>query len=444
MARLMKSRKKVLAACLVSTLVVALAQVPTASPLGLPSVTVSTSTVPVKTLVGTVTLPSISVTTPSASTTKAGATVTTPTVSTKALSVSVKTPTIPTVSVKGPSAAAKTSTPSPKALTVTVKTTAPLADSTKAPSVTTKVPVGSLRAPDLRVTSPVVTVRSGGSAKTPLSVDVSAGSPRVGTSSGGTSRPAAPVARPSDSVSSSGGASGEGGAGSVAGSAAAATHGPLGAGYGRLPAIEGAPGSHVRARIAWRERVLKATVARLQGCLGDLPSTQRQLLELRAGLGPLDPLGPSATAARLGVAPARFRQLERRALRELRSAGRAGGCRRMADIIVGVGSFIAHGFGEPGAGNGASSGVLGVRYEHAPSAAGAHRSPSSSKPLLGVGIPDADLVFLLLIPLIVIGLTILDVLTRGTRRGPLDKYFKRVVAPGYTPARRRAHRRSRR
>jgi len=190
--------------------------------------------------------------------------------------------------------------------------------------------------------------------------------------------------------------------------------------------------------------VLKATVARFQSCLSDLPSTQRKLLQLRAGLGPLDPLAPSAVAAQLHVAPARFKRLEQRALRELRSAGSAGGCRQMAEIVAGAESFVAHGFGEPGAGNGASSGVLGVRYEHAPPGAGTRRPPSESKPLLGVGIPSADLVFLLLIPLIAIGLTILDVLTHGTRRGPLDKYFKRVVAPGYVPARRRGRGRPRR
>ncbi len=190
--------------------------------------------------------------------------------------------------------------------------------------------------------------------------------------------------------------------------------------------------------------MLKATVARFQGCLGDLPSTQRQLLELRTGLGPLDPLAPNAAAARLHIVPSRITHLERRALRELRSAGSTGGCSRMVQIVARVGAFIARGLGGTEGGSGASSGVLGVRYEQALGAASVHRPPSSSKPLLGVGIPDVDLMLLLLIPLIVIGLTILDLVTHGTKRGPLGKYVNRLTAAGYTPSRKRPHVRGRR
>jgi hypothetical protein len=198
----------------------------------------------------------------------------------------------------------------------------------------------------------------------------------------------------------------------------------------------------VRASIARRERALKAAVARFRGCLADLPSTQRQLLELRTGLGSLAPLAPNAAAARLHVDRARFAHLERRALRELRSAGRTGGCSQMAQIVAGVGSFIARGLGGAGGAPDASSGVLGARYEQAPGAADARR-PSSSKPLLGVGIPEVDLMLLLLIPLIVIGLTILDLITHGTR-GPLGKRVNRLVTAGHTPAQRWRHARSRR
>jgi len=287
-----------------------------------------------------------------------------------------------------------------------------------------------------------VTVRSGGSTKAPLSVQAS-GPPTVGTSSAGR-QASAPAAGSSGSVASSvGGASGASGAGG--GSAPAGTYGALGPGYGQLPPIEGAQGAHVRARIARRERVLKATVARFQGCLADLPSTQRQLLELRTGLGPLDPLAPKAAAARLHIAPSRVAQIERRALRELRSAGSTGGCSRMGQIVAGVGAFIARGIGGTGGGPGASSGVLGARYEKAaPSGTVAPKTPRSSGALLGVGIPDVDLLLLLLIPLIVIGLTILDLITRGRRRGPLEKYVNRVLAAGHASARRRGNVRGRR
>lgn len=191
--------------------------------------------------------------------------------------------------------------------------------------------------------------------------------------------------------------------------------------------------------------MLKATVARFQGCLADLPSTQRQLLELRTGLGPLDPLAPKAAAARLHIAPSRVTQIERRALRELRSAGSTGGCSRMGQIVAGVGAFIARGIGGTGSGPGASSGVLGARYEKAaPSGTIAPKTPRSSGALLGVGIPDVDLLLLLLIPLIVVGLTILDLITRGSRRGPLEKYVNRVLAAGHASARRWGHLRGRR
>jgi hypothetical protein len=191
--------------------------------------------------------------------------------------------------------------------------------------------------------------------------------------------------------------------------------------------------------------VLKAAVARFQGCLADLPSRQRQLLELRTGLGPLDPLAPEAAAAQLHIAPARVTHLERRALRELRSAGSTGGCSRMSQIVAGVGSFIARGIGGAGSAPSASSGVLGVRYEKAaPSGALAPKAPNTSGELLGVGIPNADLMLLLLIPLIVIGLTILHLITRGSRGGPLEKYVNRLVAAGHAPARWRAHARARR
>lgn len=64
------------------------------------------------------------------------------------------------------------------------------------------------------------------------------------------------------------------------------------------------------------------------------------------------------------------------------------------------------------------------------------RAPSWSESLFGVGLPSTDLSLLLLIPLLVIGLTIAEVLVSGRRKGPLDRYFRRAVAPGVWTARR--------
>lgn len=64
------------------------------------------------------------------------------------------------------------------------------------------------------------------------------------------------------------------------------------------------------------------------------------------------------------------------------------------------------------------------------------RAPSWSESLFGVGLPSTDLSLLLLIPLLVIGLTIAEVLVSGRRKGPLDRYFRKAVAPGVWTARR--------
>jgi hypothetical protein len=200
--------------------------------------------------------------------------------------------------------------------------------------------------------------------------------------------------------------------------------------------------------MARQERRLKAIVARFGGCLSALPDTQRRLLELRTGFGPAKALSPRAAAARLHIAPSRVPHLERRALNELRSAGGTGGCSRMAQIVAGVGAFIARGTGGTGSGPGASSGVLGVRFEKKPPGAPAAATPRSNGPLLGIGIPDvADvnlLLLLLVIPLLLIGVTILGLVTRGSRRGPMEKYINRVVAVGQASARWRDHARGRR
>jgi len=92
-------------------------------------------------------------------------------------------------------------------------------------------------------------------------------------------------------------------------------------------------------------------------------------------------------------------------------------------------SFIAAGLGGGDGAGGAQGGVEGARYEKAPSSgAGAPKASVSSKPLLGVGLPGVDLLLLLLIPLFLIGLTIMELVVSGTRRGPLTRLLGRGAA----------------
>src|SRR5205807_2099650 len=72
-------------------------------------------------------------------------------------------------------------------------------------------------------------------------------------------------------------------------------------------------------------RRLRTEVKQLSGCLGTLPSLQRRLLGLRAGLGGRA-LSRGAAARRLGISTGRARALERGGLRSLRSSARSGGC----------------------------------------------------------------------------------------------------------------------
>jgi hypothetical protein len=67
-------------------------------------------------------------------------------------------------------------------------------------------------------------------------------------------------------------------------------------------------------------------VTSLSGCIGLLPPRRGQMLSLRAGLGGAAPLSRSAAAAQVGIAAGRAARVERRALRQLRRAGRSGGC----------------------------------------------------------------------------------------------------------------------
>jgi hypothetical protein len=172
--------------------------------------------------------------------------------------------------------------------------------------------------------------------------------------------------------------------------------------------------------------MLKAEVARYQGCLGVLPAVQRELLELRTGFGAPRPLGPRAAASRLHLAPARFAHLETQAVSELRAAASTHGCSRMSEVVARVASFIAAGFG--GGQLSATGGVKAVSY-NAPAPRPAGIRSSTIAGLLGAGISTvADDVLLGLLLLMAGGVAVTMILADAAGLGPRHEQWRaRVV-----------------
>lgn len=370
------------------------------------SLPLETPTVPVKT--PTVTTPPVTIKTPTV-------TVETPTVTVKAPPVTVK---VPPVTVKAPPIPApppvEALSPPAKAPSVPAKAPSVPAKAPSAPSGSVKAPSVTVRTPDVTASAPGVSVKapvasgSGAPTVTAKAPGVSVG---VGTSStrSGEAQPAA-----SDGASDAREASD--GAGAQLGG-----YGSLGAGYGQAPPIEGAHGAKARARIASRERNLKATVARERACLSSLPDEQEQLLVLRAGLGQPEPLSPTATAARLRVGLARFAQLEAQALRELGEAS-THGCAQGASATAKVMTFLAAGFGGPQA----RGAVEAVRYEAGPDVAPPLQTSGAS--LLGIKLSSgAGHAVLAVLALLLAALTTSLIVADAAGAGPRHARWRRHV-----------------
>lgn len=75
-----------------------------------------------------------------------------------------------------------------------------------------------------------------------------------------------------------------------------------------------------------RERRFRSRVESLQGCFGVLSDSQRQVIELRAGLGGQDPRSVGQVAQELGVSRGEVASTQRQALRRLGRANRRTGC----------------------------------------------------------------------------------------------------------------------
>jgi hypothetical protein len=383
---MLEGRKVVRTACTVAA-VTALVIAAPASSLNLPAVTVTAPTVTVKTPTVAVTTPPVTVTTPSVPIQTPTIPIKTPTVPVKVPSVPIKTPTIP-IQTPSPSTSISAKTPTVSAKTPTVGTSAPSV-SVKGPSVATG-------------TSTTSSGRTASGAQPSSTGKAAAGqgsTSGTSTASGGEARGAAP--------------------------ARLGAYGSTDGGYGQLPVFEGRPGRNARARIASRERMLKAKVARFQGCLGTLPATQRELLELRTGLGASRPLGPRAAASRLHLGSARFARLEKQAVRELSDAASTHGCSQMSEVVARVAAFIGAGFG--GGQIGATGGVKAVSYSApAPKPAGARSSTIGG--LLGANISTvASDVILGLLLLMAGGLAVAVVAADAAGQGPRHEQWRQRV-----------------
>lgn len=252
----------------------------------------------------------------------------------KAPSVSVPVAT-PTVTVKAPSLPVTTPTITVEAPTVRPAPSGPLRTLTvgvEPPAVSTSKATISAKAPSVRVGR---TSGAGAIAGAQRATAGSAGS-GAASSGGATGGPVTAPASPSGAI------------------------GPLGS-YRRMPALQAPIRSHARARMAARERRLKATVARFAACLSVLGDEQRELLELRVGRGAARPLSPRATAARLHIGIARFARLQADAVRELRQAASTRDCGRLAMAVSAIASYLATSFDERS--GAARAGVEAVRYD---------------------------------------------------------------------------------
>ena len=113
---------------------------------------------------------------------------------------------------------------------------------------------------------------------------------------------------------------------------------------------------------------MRATVRRLQKCLGNLPDRLRLVLELRTGLEVPQALSPTAVAALMHIKTEQIPQLERRALRRLRQTARTHVC----EAVTQSGSpqspsgVLLSSFGFAGPGARAAGGVEAARYAKSP------------------------------------------------------------------------------
>jgi hypothetical protein len=340
----------------------------------------------------------------------------------------VKVPTVPvkvpTVPVKVPTVPLKTPTVPRKTPTSPVKTTTTV----KAPPVSIKTPLVSVKGPSVNVNTPAGSVHTTtGSANVPsVSVAGSTGRNPSSSASGGSSRGATTGGATSGTAGAGSGAGTSGGSAAPASPTPLGTYGSPGAGYGELPPIEGAPGKRARARIARRERLLKATVERFQGCLVVLSASNRQVLELRTGYGDARPLSPRATAALLRLGAPQLARLEKQAVRELSDAAATHSCVRTGEVVEAAMSFIGAGFG--GGGQAGTTGRMEVASFKTSRPLLPTPGPTLVGRVLGAGVPQvaSDLIVVLLL-VTLLGATVVLVVADAAGQGPRHEQWRRRV-----------------
>jgi hypothetical protein len=336
--------------------------------------------------------------------------------------VTVKTPavtiTTPSVPVKTPSATAPTLTVSSKTPAAPTKTAPTKTSSTKAPAVKNSVPSVSAEGPTVSV-APSPTPSLGKSAVPAVGVTTTNPTPNAGIAA-----EAAPST--TDATTTNGASSAPNGQATPLVGAAG-----YGAGPGvQTPAAEAdipqSPGA--REHMA-DDRSLVATVARLRGCLNELPEAHRRALMLRAGVGSSQALSVRATAARLHLAAARFAQVEQQALGELRKAARTRACGQMGELVAAVVSFI--GSSVDGGGSAGRGGVDAARYAFpTPSRHAIKPAESSSRSLLGNTPPMARSAIAVLLLLVAAAIAAGIVVTHGSGNSPSWRRWRRRLANG--------------
>jgi hypothetical protein len=173
------------------------------------------------------------------------------------------------------------------------------------------------------------------------------------------------------------------------------------------------------------DRALAAAVARLQGCLNELPEAHRRALMLRAGVGSSQALSARATAARLHLAARRFAQVERRALGELRKAARTRACGQTGELVAGVVSLVG------GGGSAGRGGVDAARYAFSPPSRHVIKpAKSSSRSLLGNTSPMARSALAVLLLLVAAAIAAGIVVTHGSGNSPSWRRWRRRLADG--------------
>jgi hypothetical protein len=283
---------------------------------------------------------------------------------------------LPAVPVQTPALPAPPSVPSAPlpavpqvTLPVPVATPAVSAPSVSTPSLST--PAGSVPS----VSTPRVSTTSAGAAGSGSAPSSSAGS--TGSATSGADTAAAPGA-------------------TAGGSASPVTSGSGSAGAGARRHSSNALSDSPAAKVRRRERALRRAVLRFQGCLSQVPRSERRVLTLRAGVGPARPHSRTEVARITHLRRSRVVTLERRGLRRLHALGRSGDCQdaRTASAAAPLASAAA-----PPAGS-APGGPGAVLAEHQvsdsrPAGAHGHRKPTAelsiSRPPVAPGTGGFDL-----------------------------------------------------